>query len=69
MNKYIVSFFFYSAKLVKEETFSKWCGDGLVIKNTIFWISEKGDNKFQVFVRGIQKRDICILVVVSATLQ
>ena len=49
MNKYIVSFFFfYSVKLVMEETFSKWCGAGLAIKNTISWISEKGDNEFQV---------------------
>ena len=46
---------FYSAIVMKEGIFSKWRGDGLVSKYTMFWISERGDNKFEVFGRGIQK--------------
>ena len=39
---------------MKEGIFSKWRESGLGNKNTMFWISERGDNKFQVFGRGIQ---------------
>ena len=46
---------FYSANVMKEGIFSKWRGSGLANKYTMFWISETGDNKFQVFDRGIQK--------------
>ena len=40
---------------MKEGIFSKWRESGLSNKYTMFWISERGDNKFQVFGRGIQK--------------
>ena len=46
---------FYSANIMKEGNFSKWRGSGLANKYTMFWISERGDNKFQVSGRGIQK--------------
>ena len=45
---------FYNAKLLKEGIFSKWREAGWPI-NTLFWISERGGNKFHVFGRGTQK--------------
>ena len=39
---------------MKQGILSKWRGSGLVNKS-LFWISERGDNKFQVFGREIQK--------------
>ena len=46
---------FYSANVVKEGIFSKWRESELANKYTMFLISERGDNKLQVFGRGIQK--------------
>ena len=46
---------FYSANVMKEGIFSKWRRSWLANKSTMFRISERGDNKFQVFGRGIQK--------------
>ena len=45
----------YSANVTKEGFFSKWRGSGLANKCSMFWISERGDNKLPVFDRGIQK--------------
>ena len=44
-----------SLNVMKEGIFSEWRASGLTNKYTMFWISERGDNKFQVFGRGIQK--------------
>ena len=46
---------FYSAKLMKEGFSSEWRGSRMANKYTMFWISERGDNKFQVFGSGIWK--------------
>ena len=46
---------FYSVKLIKEGIFSKRRGGGLANKNTMFGISERGDNKYPFFGRGTQK--------------
>ena len=35
--------------------FFKNGGSGLANKYTMFWINERGGNKFQVFGRGTQK--------------
>ena len=45
---------FCSANVMKEEISQNGGEAGWPI-NTLFWISERGDNKFQVFGRGIQK--------------
>ena len=44
MEKYIPTFL--QCKLLKDKIFSKWRGHGLANKDTMFWISETGDNKF-----------------------
>ena len=40
---------------MKEGIFLKWSRSRLAYKNTIVWISERGDNKFYVFGTGMQK--------------
>ena len=46
---------FYSANVMTEGIFSKWREGGLASKYTVFWISEREDNKFEVLGSGIQK--------------
>ena len=47
--------------------FQNWGEAGWLI-NTLFWISERGDKKFQVFGRGMQKGGNMYYVVGSTTL-
>ena len=53
MEKYIANFFTMQMELMKE--FFQNGRSGLANKYTMFWINERGGNKFQVFGRGTQK--------------
>ena len=46
---------FYSAKSMKGGLSSIRRVGGVVNKDTMFWIGESGETKFQIFGRGIQR--------------
>ena len=39
---------------MKEGIFSNWKVRGVANKDTMFWIGESGETKFQMFGRGFQ---------------